>query len=71
MSDELDRVLEEVSRVRHEVNNALGAAMAETQLLLLDADDDEARRSLEVVLQQLRRIRDAMVSVGRVGESGE
>jgi signal transduction histidine kinase len=54
----LERALTEMSRVRHDVNNPLTAAMAEVQLLLMEAPDGEERDSLEAILQQLRRIRD-------------
>ena len=48
-----------LSRIRHDVNNPLTAALAETQLLLMDHDpESEAGRSLKVVEEQLHRIRD-------------
>jgi signal transduction histidine kinase len=59
---DLDRALAEMSRLRHDLNNPLTAAMAETQLLLLDVSGDEQRESLESILQQLRRIRDMLAS---------
>jgi signal transduction histidine kinase len=59
---ELRGVLREISRVRHDVNNPLTSALAETQLLLLDVEDEETRRSLEVIQEQLRRIRDLVAS---------
>jgi len=59
---DLDRALAEMSRVRHDLNNPLTAAMAEAQLLLMDASGEEERESLESILQQLRRIRDMLVS---------
>jgi signal transduction histidine kinase len=64
---DLNRALAEMSRVRHDLNNPLTAAMAETQLLLMDAAEDEARESLEAVLQQLRRIRDMLASSRHLG----
>lgn len=51
--------LEELSRIRHDVNNPLTAALAEIQLLLMDIDENVVEREpLEVVESQLRRIRD-------------
>lgn len=55
---ELRRVLAEISRTRHDINNPLTSALAETQLLLMDIGEGEVRTSLETVLGQLRRIRD-------------
>lgn len=57
---DLDRALVEMSRVRHDVNNPLTAAMAEAQLLLMEEPAGEDRESLEAILQQLRRIRDML-----------
>jgi signal transduction histidine kinase len=59
---DLDRALREMARLRHDLNNPLTAAMAEAQLLLMDAGDDDARESLEGILQQLRRIRDMLAA---------
>lgn len=56
---ELRAVLSQISRARHDINNPLTSALAETQLLLMDAaGDQELRENVEVVLEQLRRIRD-------------
>lgn len=55
---ELCQVLSFVARARHDINNPLTSALAETQLLLLDAEDPEIRSGLETVEEQLRRIRD-------------
>ena len=60
---ELCGVLSFVARARHDINNPLTSALAETQLLLLDAEDPEVRAGLETVEEQLRRIRDL---VGRL-----
>lgn len=60
---ELRRVLSEISRTRHDVNNPLTSALAETQLLLLDADEGEIGESLQVIQEQLRRIRDLVADV--------
>ncbi len=51
--------LEEVSRIRHDVNNPLTSALAETQLMLMEPESDpEREEALRVVETQLRRIRD-------------
>lgn len=55
---ELRGVLRDISRARHDINNPLTSALAETQLLLMDVPEGEVRDSLETILQQLRRIRD-------------
>ncbi len=62
---ELQRVLTEVARVRHDLNNPLTSALAEVQLALMDVegpDQAEMRESLEAVQAQLRRIRDLLAS---------
>jgi signal transduction histidine kinase len=48
-----------LSKIRHDVNNPLTAALAETQLLLMDAEEgtDESQ-ALRTVEEQLHRIRD-------------
>lgn len=58
----LHRVLDEISRARHDINNPLTSALAETQLLLLDAPGGELREGLEAVQGQLRRIRDLVAA---------
>lgn len=55
---ELCRVLSFVARARHDINNPLTSALAETQLLLMDVRDGEVRAGLETIEEQLRRIRD-------------
>jgi hypothetical protein len=48
-----------LSRIRHDVNNALTSAMAETQFMRMDAEaGTELSEGLELVENQLRRIRD-------------
>jgi signal transduction histidine kinase len=59
---DLHRVLEEIARARHDINNPLTSALAETQILLLDAPDGEMRESLETIQTQLRRIRDLVAT---------
>ncbi len=60
---ELRHVLTRVARGRHDLNNPLTSAMAETQLALLDTEDPALRRALEVVEVQLRRIRDLVAGL--------
>lgn len=55
---ELCQVLRFVARARHDINNPLTSALAETQLLLLDVEDPAIRSGLETVEAQLHRIRD-------------
>jgi len=59
---ELHRVLVEISRARHDINNPLTSALAETQILLLDVPAGEVREGLETVQTQLRRIRDLVAA---------
>ncbi len=63
---ELQRILAVVARVRHDLNNPLTSALAEVQLLLMDAEEGETREALEVVQTQLRRIRDLLGSTGHL-----
>lgn len=61
---ELRAVLSRLARARHDINNPLTSAMAETQLLLMDAEaDGEMREALETVQTQLRRIRDMVADL--------
>jgi len=48
----------ELARIRHDINNPLTAALAETQLLLMDVTGEEEVEALRVIEHQLRRIRD-------------
>lgn len=55
---ELRATLAQISKARHDINNPLTSALAETQLLMMDDLGTEAAESLQVILEQLRRIRD-------------
>ena len=61
----LPEVIEQVRVARHDLNNPLAAALAETQLLMMDAVDESLRTPLDVIQEQLRRIKD-LVSALRV-----
>lgn len=63
---ELRRVLSDAGRLRHDVNNALTVALAETQILLLDPHEDEVREALEMIQAQLRRIGEMTTSTGHL-----
>jgi signal transduction histidine kinase len=63
---ELRSVLKAVSRARHDINNPLTAALAETQLLLMDIEEGEARDAVETVEHQLRRIRDLVARLSSI-----
>lgn len=67
---ELCQVLSFVARARHDINNPLTSALAETQLLLLDAEDPEVRSGLETVEEQLRRIRDLVARLQALPRPG-
>ncbi|MBI4540559.1 MAG: hypothetical protein HY704_13745 [Gemmatimonadetes bacterium] len=60
--DELTLVLRAVAKARHDINNPLTSALAETQLLLMEPHEPALRESLEVIESQLRRIRDLVSS---------
>lgn len=63
---DLRSVLTQVSRARHDINNPLTSAMAEVQLLLMDVEEGEVREGLEIVQEQLRRIRDLVAATGHI-----
>ncbi len=64
---DLREALIQIAKSRHDVNNPLTAALAETQILLMDADDDaETREALLTVQEQLRRIRDLVAATGHL-----
>jgi len=60
---ELRQVLTRVARGRHDLNNPLTSAMAETQLALMEVQDPAIRQGLETVEEQLRRIRDLVAGL--------
>ena len=60
---ELRHVLDRIGRSRHDINNPLTSAMAETQLALMDATDPVVRAGLETIEEQLRRIRDLVADL--------
>jgi signal transduction histidine kinase len=52
-------LLQDLARIRHDINNPLTAAFAEIQLLLMDAEpESETAEALRIVEAQLYRIRD-------------
>jgi len=64
---DLREALIQIAKARHDVNNPLTAAVAEVQILLMDAADDaEAEEGLLVVQEQLRRIRDLVAATGHL-----
>ncbi len=64
---DLREALIQIANNRHDVNNPLTAALAETQILLMDAEDEsETREALLTVQEQLRRIRDLVASTGHL-----
>lgn len=60
---ELRHVLTRVARARHDLNNPLTSAMAEAQLALMEARDPVIREGLQVIEEQLRRMRDLIASL--------
>lgn len=63
---DLLEVLRIVARVRHDINNPLTAGLAETQLLLMDVEDEETREALETVQRQLQRIQELVQTLTRL-----
>ncbi len=57
----LRHAADDIARIRHDLNNPLTAAMAETQLLRMDADQE----ALEVIETQLRRLRDLIAGLAQ------
>jgi len=62
MTDPQDRV----RKLRHDLSNPLSAILAETQLLLLNADryDEETVASLRQIEALIRRMRQLLDAVG-------
>lgn len=57
-------LLQDLSHHRHDVNNALTSALAETQFMRMDTPpDSEMAEGLELVEGQLRRIRDLVAEL--------
>jgi hypothetical protein len=63
----VDEVLDRARAVGHDINNPLGAALIEVQMLLLDAPDDESRRSLGTLEGHLRLIKKMVAGLGFPG----
>jgi hypothetical protein len=56
-----------LSRVRHDVNNALTVALAEAQLTLLDLDEEsDAAKSLRTVEGQIQRVRGLVAELSAI-----
>jgi signal transduction histidine kinase len=60
---ELTPLLARVAKARHDINNPLTSALAESQLLLLDVQDDRVRQAVETIQRQVRRIRDLVAEL--------
>jgi hypothetical protein len=63
----LDEVLDRARALGHDINNPLGAALVEVQMLLLDAPDDESRRVFGNLQQLLRQIKNMVAGLGFPG----
>jgi signal transduction histidine kinase len=64
---DMHEALVQVARTGHDVNNALTAALAEVQILLMDLEDEgELREALDIIQEQLRRIRDLVANTGHL-----
>ncbi|MEX2531147.1 MAG: hypothetical protein WD960_10275 [Gemmatimonadota bacterium] len=64
-------LLQGLGRIRHDINNALTSALAETQFMRMDVgDDSELDGGLAVVEAQLQRIRKLAASLGAVRVGG-
>lgn len=57
--------LSELSRIRHDINNALTSALAETQFMQMDAPaEGELAEGLKVVESQIQRVRELTGELG-------
>ncbi len=58
--ERLERYVELVREVRHEINNPLTSLLAEAQLMLMDEDQlsSEQKRAVKVIEEQAQRIRE-------------
>jgi signal transduction histidine kinase len=63
----LDDVLDRARAMGHDINNPLGAALVEVQMLLMDASDEETQRSLGNLQDQLRLIKKMVAGLGFPG----
>ena len=64
-------LLEGLGRIRHDINNALTSALAETQFMRMDVGDhSELDGGLSVVETQLQRIRQLTASLAAVRVGG-
>ena len=63
---ELRWILRLVAKARHDINNPLTAGLAETQLVLMDEPKGDLLESLEVIENQLRRIKDLVAGLARL-----
>jgi len=63
---ELRDVVRRVARARHDINNPLTSALAQTQLLLLDHDDDGLGGELRDVEAQIKRITDLVAGTASI-----
>ena len=63
----VEQVVGRVRAARHEINNPLAAALVEVQLLLMDAAEEDLRRGLSSVEEQLRTIKQRVADLGLPG----
>jgi signal transduction histidine kinase len=52
----IDEIADEVSRVRHEINNPLTAILGQSQLLLREELNEQARKRAETIEDIARRL---------------
>jgi len=65
------QVLLDLSRIRHDVNNALTSALAEAQFMRMDAEaGTELADGLELVERQLQKIRDLIAELSALRVTG-
>jgi len=63
---ELRHVVGRVARARHDINNPLTSALAQTQLLLLEHGEGEAGEDLRDIETQIKRIADLVASTSSI-----
>lgn len=63
---ELRHVVRRVARTRHDINNPLTSALAQTQLLLLEHGEGEVGEDLRDVETQIKRIAELVASTASI-----
>jgi signal transduction histidine kinase len=68
---QLDQILDLVSRIRHEINNPLTGVLGQAQLLLREDLSDRARKRVQTIEELSIRIRDIVAQLRDVQRPAE